>query len=100
MIRPATSGDFPTIDAFDPFAGDRAAEIAARRMLVVQADGTVVGYVSWVGGFVGRDYVTFLCVNRSHRQRGLALALLRAAEAAIGPGRLFISTEEDNRLLA
>ena len=68
-------------------------------MLVLEDEhvGSVAGYVSWARqGFVGRDYITFLCVQGASRRRGLGTALLRAAVAAIGPGRTFISTEEDN----
>jgi len=99
MIRAAVPEDFAAIDAFDPFAGDRTQEIADGRILVLedQVAGSVVGYVSWARkGFVGRDYITFLCVEGTCRRHGLATALLRAAVAAVGPGRTFISTEEDN----
>jgi GNAT superfamily N-acetyltransferase len=97
MIRPATAADFAAIDAFDPFAGDRAREIAEGRMLVAEEADQPVAYVSWLpAGFVGRDYVTFLCVRPDRRRQGLALALLHAVERQIGSGRLFVSTEEDN----
>jgi ribosomal protein S18 acetylase RimI-like enzyme len=97
MIRPGVETDFAVIDVFDPFAGDRAREIAEGRMLVAEEDGEPVAYLSWLpAGFVGRDYVTFLCVRPDHRRRGLAHELLRAAEKRIGAGRLFVSTEQDN----
>ncbi len=97
MIRPAVAGDLTAIDAFDPFAGDRAHEIAEGRMFVVEVAGQVAGYLSWLpSGFVGRDYITFLCVEATYRRRGLAIMLIRAVEASIGSGRVFISTEEDN----
>lgn len=100
MIRPATAADLATIDTFDPFAGDRAREAAEGRLLVTEAGGAVAGYVAWLpAGFVGRDYVTFLCVHPDHRRRGLAPALLRAVEARVGAGRLFVSTEEDNAVM-
>jgi GNAT superfamily N-acetyltransferase len=97
VIRPAVAADFVAIDAFDPFAGDRAREIREGRMLVAEDEGGLSGYVSWLpGGFVGRDYVTFLCVRDDRRRRGVAVALLRAVEALVGGRRLFVSTEEDN----
>ncbi len=97
MIRPAVAADFAQIEAFDPFAGDRAREIAEGRMLVADEGGEPVGYVSWVpAGFVGRDYITFLCVRPDRRRWGLALALLRAVEQRTKRGRLFVSTEEDS----
>jgi GNAT superfamily N-acetyltransferase len=97
MIRSAVLSDFAAIDAFDPFAGDRAREIAENRMLVVSEHDEPTAYVSWLpAGFVGRDYVTFLCVREDRRRAGLAAELLRSVEARVGSGRLFISTEEDN----
>lgn len=48
------------------------------------------------GGFVGRDYITFLFVHPDHRRHGIALRLLNAIEISIGGGRLSVSTEEDN----
>ncbi|OQW43428.1 MAG: hypothetical protein A4S12_04910 [Proteobacteria bacterium SG_bin5] len=92
--------DFTAIDMFDIFAGDRHAEIVDNRLLVAEIDGHVVGYVSWLpGGFVGRDYITFLNVDPSHERRGIGRALLQAAEAAIGAGRVFVSTEDDNHAM-
>ncbi len=98
MIRPATVADLAAIDAFDPFAGDRAREAAEGRLFVAEAvGGAVAGYVAWLpAGFVGRDYVTFLAVHPDHRRRGVARTLLRAVERRVGVGRLFVSTEEDN----
>lgn len=97
MIRPALVGDLAEIDSFDPFAGDRLREIEEHRMLVLYLEKSVVAYASWQpAGFIGRDYVTFLCVAPSHRRQGFAVTLLGSVEAHVGPGRLFISTEEDN----
>lgn len=97
IIREASSYDLAQINAFDPFAGDRRAEIERGRMLVIQAGGKIIAYISWMpGGFVGRDYITFLCVHPDHRRRGFAVALLKAIERSIGNGRLFVSTEDDN----
>ena len=97
MIRPAVIADLASVDAFDPFGGDRAREIAEHRMLVAEAQGEVAGYISWLpAGFLGRDFISFLCVGAGHRRRGLGLTLIHAAEARIGADRLFISTEDDN----
>lgn len=97
MIRPALLTDLAAINAFDIFAGNRLLEIADNHMLVAEIDGQVVGYVSWLPrGFVGRDYITFLGVEPGYQRRGLGRALLRAVESAIGTGRVFVSTAEDN----
>lgn len=97
VIRPANSADLNAIAAFDPFRGDRGDEVAAGRVLVAEIGGRVVGYTTFSrGGFIGRAFVHFLAVAAEHRRRGIALALLRAVEERIAPGRLFISTEEIN----
>jgi ribosomal protein S18 acetylase RimI-like enzyme len=95
-IRPAVAADFEQIDAFDPFGGDRAEEIAGNHMIVAEIDGTIAGYISAKPeGFIGRDFISFLCVNPAFRRRGIASRLLRATEARLS-GRVFISTDFDN----
>ena len=97
MIRRSLLTDLAAINAFDIFAGSRLLEIADDHMLVADVDGEVVGYVSWVPrGFIGRDYITHLGVAPAFQRRGFGRALLQAAEAAIGAGRLFASTNENN----
>jgi GNAT superfamily N-acetyltransferase len=97
MIRRAEAEDFSQIDSFDPFAGDRRREIAEGRMLVADLGEGPVAYASWAPqGFVGRDYITFVCVRPDRRRQGLARSMLHAVEKMIPAGRLFVSTEEDN----
>jgi GNAT superfamily N-acetyltransferase len=97
MIRRAGAEDFSQIDSFDPFAGDRRREIAEGRMLVADFGDGPVAYVSWAPqGFVGRDYITFVCVRPDHRRQGVAMSMLRAVDKMVPAGRLFVSTEEDN----
>ena len=97
MIRRSLLTDLAAINAFDIFAGNRLLEIADDHMLVAEVDSKIVGYISWVPqGFVGHDYITHLGVELTHQRRGLGRALLRAAEAEIGTGRLFASTDENN----
>jgi ribosomal protein S18 acetylase RimI-like enzyme len=97
VIRRACASDLAAIEPFDVFAGDRAREIGEGRMLVAQTGGMVAAYLAWLpGGFVGRDYITCLCVRPGYRRRGVAMAPLRQVEAIVARGRLFVSTEEDN----
>lgn len=46
VIRAALPEVFNAVDAFDPFAGDRARGIEEGRMLVAEVGGELVGYVS------------------------------------------------------
>ncbi len=97
MIRLGLVTDLPAINAFDIFAGNRLLEIVDDQMLVIEADGRVVGYISWLPrGFVGNDYITHLGVAPFHQRRGVGRALLRAAEVKIPRGRVFVSANENN----
>lgn len=95
-IRAASPADFEAIDRFDPFAGDRRAEIADGRLVVAEIAGEVIGYVSWQpSALVGRDYIAFVTVRDDQRRQGIARTLVRHAYERLS-GRVFISTEEDN----
>jgi len=97
MIREGTTNDVAALAAFDPFGGDRRQELAGGRVLVAEAGGRVVGYLTFSpAGFIGRPFVHFLAVAPEFRRRGIASGLLRAVAARVGPSRLFISTEEGN----
>ena len=97
MIRAAIDSDFRSIDTFDIFAGDRQREIREARMIVFERGDEILGYLSWVpAGFVGRDYITYLCVRPDARREGIASQLVEAAEKQFAGARLFISTDDDN----
>jgi len=101
-IRLGTTDDANDIAAFDCFGGDRPAALQAGRCLVATIDDNIAGFVVYLHkGLIGRDFVEFLVVHEDYRRKGIALALLRAVEREVGPGRLFISTEANNtRMLA
>lgn len=66
-------------------------------MLVAEIEGVPAGYLSWQpNGFIGRDFIAYLCVSERYRRQHVASALISRAVAIIGPGRVFISTETDN----
>ena len=97
QIRTGTLDDKQAIKAFDCFGGDRPGALQSERCLVAEIDGKVVGYVAFQRKYlIGRDFVEFLVVREGFRRQGVAIALLRAAEAKVSPGRLFISTGADN----
>jgi GNAT superfamily N-acetyltransferase len=97
MIRLGTPNDFPAINAFDPFAGDRQLELSTGSILIAEIDSQVIAYVTFTPtGFIGRPFIHFLAVTPAFRRQGIATNLLRAVATRIGPNRLFISTEEGN----
>jgi GNAT superfamily N-acetyltransferase len=97
QIRNAELSDLPAIDQLDPFAGDRRAEIVAGVCLVAETEGTLAGYLTFSrNGFLEQPFVHYLAVQKAYRRRGVAIALIRAAEREVGAKRLFSSTEEDN----
>ena len=97
VIRPGIDNDFPAIDAFDPFAGDRQSEISEDRCLVATRDHQIVGYLSYKqDGFICRPFICFMAVHPDHQRNGIATQLLQTAQQIIGSGRLFISTGENN----
>ena len=97
-IRVANPEDYAAIDSFDPFGGDRKAEIANGNCLIASLDQTVVGYVShYKSGFVGRPFISFLAVSPEHRRQGIATRLLADTEQFFAGERVFISTEDTNQ---
>lgn len=98
MIRVGEIGDYASIKSFDPFGGDRQAELSAGHCLVALEKERVMAYVTFSrDGFIGRAFVHFLAVDAAFRRRGIATGLLEAVAKAVGAGRLFISTEETNQ---
>ncbi|MEG3166477.1 GNAT family N-acetyltransferase [Sphingomonas sp. PB2P19] len=92
VIRIAEPYDLSRLMTFDPFPGDRIAEIVERRMLVAEVENVVVGYVAWQrGGCVGKDYVNKLVVDDAYRRSGIAQLLIGALNTVL-TGRVFIST--------
>lgn len=99
-IRVARLSDVGPILDFDYFDHDPAREISEGRMLVAELGGRITGFVSWQpNGFVGRNYVTFLYVDERERRNGLGRQLLRAATVQLDCGRLFVSTEVNNKAM-
>lgn len=102
QIRIGAPDDATAIAAFDCFGGDRPAALQEQRCLVATIDEQITGFVVYKRkSLIGRDFIEFLVVDEPFRRRGIAIALLRAVEREVGPGRLFISTEANNtRMLA
>lgn len=97
QIRVGTPDDADAIASFDCFGGDRPAALREGRCLVATVNKQIAGFVIYKQkSLIGRDFVEFLVVDEPYRRQGIAVALLREVESALGPGRLFISTEANN----
>ena len=97
QTRPGTPADLPEIEAFDCFGGDRPGAINEDRCIVAVIDDQIAGYIVYKRqALIGKNFIEFLVVNEPYRRRGIAVALLRAAEQTLGTCRLYISTGQTN----
>jgi GNAT superfamily N-acetyltransferase len=70
--------------------------IAARRCLVAERDGQLIGYALLTRNFYGRDFLELLIVAEAARRGGVGSALLAAVERDVAGEVLFTSTNESN----
>ncbi len=103
IIERASKQDFEHICALDETvigSGRRRRQIAeafARgECAVARVDGAVRGYVIADASFFEQGFVKLLIVHPEFRRRGLASALMRAAELDCQTGKLFTSTNQSN----
>ena len=103
IIERASSGDFEHICALDETAHGKPAR---RRLIetacesghisVARVEDVVRGFVIADESFFSQSYVRLLMVHPEFRRRGLATALMRAAELGCQTGKLFTSTNQSN----
>jgi GNAT superfamily N-acetyltransferase len=103
IIERASSGDFEHICALDE---TRHAGVSRRRLIgeacthgraaVARVDDIIRGFVIFDESFFDQFYVRLLLVHPDFRRRGLATALMRAAELDCQTGKLFTSTNQSN----
>jgi len=103
IIERASSEDFEHICALDEtvhtgaprrrFIGEAFAQ---GRIAVARVDDVIRGYVIFDESFFDQFFVRLLIVHPDFRRRGLATALMRAAELDCQTGKLFTSTNQSN----
>ena len=103
IIERASSGDFEHICALDEtvHAGAPRRRLigeacAQGRIAVARVDDVIRGYVIFDESFFDQFYVRLLLVHPDFRRRGLATALMRAAELDCQTSKLFTSTNQSN----
>ena len=97
-IRHAIRSDYPIINQYDQFMGDRREDIEKGELFV--ADFQEVRAVAYLKlssyALFNKPLVVYLVVNPDYRRKGIAMELLLGIEAHVGWDRLFISTEKGN----
>jgi ribosomal protein S18 acetylase RimI-like enzyme len=103
IIERASSGDFEHICALDETVHQRPPRrrligeaCAQGRVAVARVDDVIRGFVIFDESFFEQFYVSLLIVHPEFRRRGLATALMRAAELDCQTGKLFTSTNQSN----
>jgi N-acetylglutamate synthase-like GNAT family acetyltransferase len=96
QIRVARASDFSAIKEFDEFLGSREREIEAGTCFVAIAEGDkVIAYASYEPqGLLSQPLLTFLCVHKEARRRGVATSLVKFIQAQ-ARGRILVSSTED-----
>jgi ribosomal protein S18 acetylase RimI-like enzyme len=103
IIERAVSGDFEHICALDETVHGAPARretigraLGQNRCVVARVDGLVRGYMIHDDSFYGHGFVALLMVHPDFRRRGIASALMRAAELDCPTEKLFTSTNQSN----
>jgi ribosomal protein S18 acetylase RimI-like enzyme len=71
-------------------------ELSGSVVFIAYVDGEVVGYATAAVKFFDRGFVWMVAVDRAHRRRGVATALIRRAEQWCPSDELFTSTNRSN----
>lgn len=103
IIERASSQDFEHICALDETVHGSPARrqfiakaFAQSWIAVARVDGVIRGFVISDESFFDQFFVRLLIVHPDFRRRGLATALMRAAELDCQTGKLFTSTNQSN----
>lgn len=103
IIERASSQDFVHICALDETVHQGASRrrfigeaFAHGPVAVARVDGAVRGFVIFDESFFDQFFVRLLIVHLDFRRRGLATALMRAAELDCQGAKIFTSTNQSN----
>lgn len=103
IIERASSEDFEHICGLDETVHGRPARrkligdaLGRGQISVARVDNEIRGFVISDESFFDQFYVRLLMVHQDFRRRGLATALMRAAELDCQTGKLFTSTNQSN----
>jgi len=103
IIERASSEDFEHICALDETVHGKPARrrlintaCASGQISVARVEDVIRGYVIFDESFFDQFFVRLLIVHPDFRRRGLATALMRAAELDCQTGKLFTSTNQSN----
>jgi GNAT superfamily N-acetyltransferase len=103
IIERASSGDFEHICALDETVHEGAPRrrligeaCAQGRIAVARVDDVIRGFVIFDESFFDQFFVRLLIAHPDFRRRGLATALMRAAELDCQSGKMFTSTNQSN----
>jgi len=103
IVERASSEDFEHICALDETVHQGASPrrfigkaSAHGRIAVARVDDVIRGFVIFDESFFDQFFVRLLIVHPDSRRRGLATALMRAAELDCQGGKMFTSTNQSN----
>ncbi|HUA32409.1 MAG TPA: GNAT family N-acetyltransferase [Candidatus Binataceae bacterium] len=103
IVERASKSDFEHICALDETVYGSSARrrsiaraFAEGRVAVARVDGVVGGFVLTDQNFFDQGFVRLLVVHPNFRRRGIASALMRAAELDCQTDKLFTSTNQSN----
>lgn len=101
-ILPAKAEHIEGIVAIDLIIGSERRRVLAGEAIrdelawVAMEDEVVAGFLLAHRHFFAYPFINLLAVQSSYRRHGVGMSLMRRAEAAFRPGKLFTSTNRSN----
>lgn len=100
-VRHATFTDFPVINSYDEFLGDRRLDMQRKELIVCDfGESKAIGFGKLTNHyFFDWPMLSILCVKSEYRRNGVARALIQHAILMCRGSRLYTSTEVDNDMM-